>query len=82
MTNVITMASRKASPSPATTVITTTPAVGIERQQAIENALSMALYHVRHCDSLHGLQAATSKAIRATSMLKQACAESTIVGKV
>ena len=54
----------------------------LTRQQEIENALSMALYHVRHCDSLHGLQTATSKAIRATSMLKQACAESTIVGKI
>ena len=54
----------------------------LTRQQEIENALSMALYHVRHCDSLHGLQAATSRAIRAASMLKQACAESITGGRV
>ena len=45
----------------------------IERQQAIENALSAALWHVRK-DSNHAtLQAATGRAIRAVSMLKQAC---------
>ena len=60
-------------------VITTpTPAPGnIERQQAIENALSMALYHVRHGDTQQAIQAAMAKAIRAASMLKQACAEIT-----
>ena len=52
-----------------------TPALGnpshLARQQAIENALSMALYHARHGD----IQSATGRAIRAASMLKQACAE-------
>jgi hypothetical protein len=52
----------------------------IERQQAIENALSMALHYVRHADTQQAIQAATSKAIRAVSMLKQACAELAISG--
>ena len=50
----------------------------LARQQEIENALSMALYHVRHCDNVHGLQAATGRAHRALTLLKHACAESTI----
>ena len=63
-----------------TTVNTTiTPTLGnpspLTRQQAIENALSMALFHIRHGDGLKGIYAATAKAIRAASMLKQACAE-------
>ena len=65
-----------------TTVNTiTTPATGntspLARQQAIENALSMALYHVRQSDTPHSIQLATGRAIRAASMLKQACAEAT-----
>lgn len=64
-----------------TTVNTThTPNKGntfpLTRQQAIENALSMALYHARHGD-IHN---ATGRAIRAASMLKQACAEMQIGG--
>ena len=59
---------------------TTTPKTGnpspLTRQQAIENALSMALFHIRHGDGLKGIQAATVKATRAASMLKQACTES------
>ena len=43
----------------------------LARQQAIENALSMALYHARHGE----IHAATGRAIRAASMLKQACSE-------
>ena len=50
----------------------------LARQQEIENALSMALYHVRHCDNVNGLQAATGRAHRALTLLKHACAESTI----
>ena len=50
----------------------------LARQQEIENALSMALYHVRHCDKVHGLQAATGRAHRALTLMKHACAESTI----
>ena len=54
---------------------TTTPTLGnpspIDRQQAIENALSMALFHIRHGD----IHSATGRTIRAASMLKQVCAE-------
>jgi hypothetical protein len=53
----------------------------IERQQAIENALSMALWHVRHGTGDRSIQAATGRAIRAAAMLKQACTESTIGGR-
>lgn len=52
----------------------------IDRQQAIENALSMALHYIRTTDTQQGIQAATAKAVRAASMLKQACAESSIGG--
>lgn len=47
----------------------------VASQQAIENALSMALYYVRqptHSPAM--LQAATARANRALSLLKQACA--------
>ena len=59
---------------------TTTPKTGntatLARQQAIENALSTALYFIRlpNTDPA-ALRAATGRAIRAASMLKQACAE-------
>lgn len=49
----------------------------ITRPQAIENALSMALFHVRH-DNTH---AAVGRAIRAASMVKQACAEIATSGR-
>ena len=63
-----------------TTVNTTTaPKTGttsrIDRQQAIENALTTALYFIRLPATDSGLRAATGRAIRAASMLKQACAE-------
>ena len=64
-----------------TTVNTTitTPTLGhtsrINRQQAIENALTTALYFIRLPATDSGLRAATGRAIRATAMLKQACAE-------
>lgn len=54
----------------------------IARQQAIENALSMALYHVRKGDTTHAIRSATAKAMRAASMLKQACTDSAIGGRV
>ena len=64
-----------------TTVNTiTTPKTGntatLARQQAIENALTTALYFIRlpNTDPA-ALRAATGRAIRAASMLKQACAE-------
>ena len=65
-----------------TTVNTTpTPKKGttfpLTRQQAIKNALSMALYFVRQpAHSPAMLQAATARANRALSLLKQACSAS------
>jgi hypothetical protein len=53
----------------------TTTSTALERQQAIENALSAALWHIRHGDTLAAIQTATGRAIRAVSMLKQACEE-------
>ena len=62
-----------------TTVNTTlTPKTGttypLARQQAIEDALSTALWLIRHPNETT-LHAATGFSIRAASMLKQACAE-------
>ena len=47
----------------------------ISRHQAIENALSMALFHIRKGDTRQDIQAAMSKSIRATSLLKQSCSD-------
>ena len=70
-----------------TTVNTiTTPKTGntatLARQQAIENALTTALYFIRLPSTDSGLRAATGRAIRATAMLKQACAEISNGGSV
>ena len=53
----------------------------LARHQSIENALSMALWHVRHDTGTYAIQAATGRAIRAASMLKQACTEATDGGR-
>jgi len=61
--------------TPKMGLLGTTPATSpssIARRIAIEAALTLALFHVRN-DNAH---AAVSGSIRATSMLKQACAES------
>lgn len=58
-----------------------TPIDPAARQAAIENALSMALWHVRHGDTAQALQVATGRAIRAASMLKHACTEATNSGR-
>ena len=66
MSSVTSLHSRRAAASPS-----------VESQQAIENALSMALYYVRqptHSPAM--LQAATARANRALSLLKQACSAS------
>jgi hypothetical protein len=58
----------------------TTPATSpssLARRIAIEAALTLALFHVRSGDT----HAAVGRSIRATSMLKQACAESKIGGQ-
>ncbi len=53
----------------------TSPAT-LARRVAIEAALTLALFHVRNGDT----HAAVGRSIRATSMLKQACADSKIGG--
>ena len=57
----------------------TTPLTGttspLARQQAIENALSMALFHIRKGDSQQDIYSAMAKANRATSLLKQSCSD-------
>ena len=50
--------------------------VTVARQQAIENALCMALHYIRTTNTPQGIQAATAKAVRAASMLKDACTAS------
>lgn len=79
MTTVNTTTTPNAAPTGDTP--TTSPIIQIARHQAIENALSMALYHVRRSGGQQGIQAATSRAVRAASMLKQACTESSTGGR-
>ena len=74
MTTVNTTTTPKAAPLGHTPAISTSI---LARQPEIENALSTALYFIRLPSTESGLRAATGRAIRATSMLKQACAEST-----
>lgn len=78
MTKVNSTTTPKAAP------LGTTPAIFtsiIGRQQAIENALTTALYFIRLPSTESGLRAATGRACRAASLLKQACAESTTSGR-
>lgn len=77
MTNVIRTTTPKAAPLGNTPALSTSI---IARQQAIENALTTALYFIRLPSTESGLRAATSRAIRAASMLKQACSEAKIGG--
>lgn len=79
MTNVIHLAGRRAgirvqlfAPAPAPAI---DKAAGIARQAAIENALSMALHHIRMSESPGNIHTATVRAVRAAAMLKQACTE-------
>lgn len=61
----------------------TTPSpMAIERQQAIENALSMALHYVRglSCDR-EQLRQATAKANRAFTLLKHASQQAGETGR-
>lgn len=80
MTHVIPLTSRRAGTLTAAAAV---PSLSIdlnashviERQAAIENALSMALYFVRQPgDSTANLWAATARTNRALAMLKQASA--------
>lgn len=84
MTKVITIASPRAGTrvhlSAQSTSCTTTPTgiahgcgITLERQQAIENALAMALHFVRQPgDSAANLWAATARTNRALTLLKHA----------
>ncbi len=84
MTNVIPLADRYVDPLVQAAALTTPPtnqAAVIHRQQAIENALSMALYWIRHQEHPGAIHAATVRAVRAASMLKQACKESQAGGR-
>lgn len=47
----------------------------IDRQQAIESALSAALFHIRQPNTLESLWSATGRTSRALTMLKNACAQ-------
>lgn len=84
MTNVISLASRRAvlsvplcGPSPQLATASPAPVLPLHtvaRQQAIENALSLALFYIRQNETPRNIHAATVKAVRAAAMLKQACA--------
>ena len=65
MTNVNTPTTPNAAP------LGITPTSSTARQQAIENALSLALFHIRKGDT----HQAVAKSIRATSLLKQSCSD-------
>lgn len=58
-----------------------TPIDPAARQAAIENVLSMALWHVRRADTAQALHAATGRTIRAAAMLKQACTDAANSGR-
>ena len=47
----------------------------IARHQAIESALSAALFHIRQPNTLEALWSATGRTSRALTLLKNACAQ-------
>ena len=57
------------------------PVEPVARQQAIENHLSAALHLVRTTNTTEGYSKAVGRAIRAASMLKQACTEANNGGR-
>ena len=74
-----TMTKVNSTTTPTAATLGNTPAIStstIARQQAIENALSAALYFIRLPSTESGLKAATGRAHRALTLLKHACAES------
>lgn len=93
MTKVIALASLRAAHSvqapalsptftPAPARLVRVPgATTVHRKQAIESALTLALHYVRCGGNPSNLHAATAKALRASTMLKQACAEATTSGR-
>ena len=73
MTKVITFSSLSTGTRVQSNARINTPTPA--QQATIENTLSMALWNVRHGTGTQAMQAATGRAIRAASMLKQACTE-------
>ena len=74
MTKVIPLARQRTAPTVQTPAQNQDPTA---HQAAIENALSMALYYVRQpAHSPATMQAATARANRALTLLKQACSAS------
>ena len=55
--------------------MTTSKLDTIARQQAIENALSAALFHIRQPHTIEALWSATGRTNRALTLLKNACTE-------
>ena len=82
MSNVISLASRRAATQtpafkPTPSSLEKMPGTfTAERREAIATALDTALFYIRTTDTQQGIYAATAKAVRAASMLKQACSES------
>jgi len=80
MTKVIPLASRQAgriSPLPSKSDVLTP-----QRQAVIENALTMALHFVRQPGAVPAnLWAATSRATRAATLLKQLCEATRATGR-
>lgn len=73
MPKVIHLPSRRAGAPVQTSAQTSPTPDPVARQAAIENALSMALYFVRqHDNAAANLWAATARANRALTLLKQA----------
>ena len=76
MTKVIHLASRRAGNSVQLSAQfpnrKPTEPLTLDRQAAIENALALALYHIRQHETPGNIHAATVRAVRAASMLKQA----------
>lgn len=74
MPKVIHLPSRRAGAPVHASAHTSPTPDPVARQAAIENALSMALYFVRqHDNAAANLWAATARANRALTLLKQAC---------
>ena len=71
--------SRHGAEAMTTVNTTTTPKTGntstLHRQQAIESALSAALFHIRQPYTQESLWAATGRTNRAMTLLKHACTE-------
>ena len=61
------------TPTPAAAPTGTSPT--ISQQQRIENALSLALWHIRQDEQPGNIHRATCRAVRAATLLKQACTE-------